>query len=64
MARPAPEERVAPPCTFSFGAQMALDEAEATRPKVFECSYFLYESAYEAHGLGVGVNALTSRISP
>lgn len=40
MARPAPVLRFVPEPSSS-GTQIALDEEDATRPKVFECSNFL-----------------------
>ena len=64
IARPAPEERVAAFCAFSSGAHTAFEEAEVTMPNVFECSYFLGNSAHRRQHASSGANILTSRISP
>lgn len=45
IARPAPVRRAVPETSSSL-AQTAFDEAEATRPKVLECSNFLQLSAH------------------
>ena len=64
MARPAPVERVTELCTFSSGAHRVLEEAEATRPKVLECSYFLEEISTISVVHRRGLNVLTSTILP
>ena len=63
IARPAPVWRVAPAACSSL-AQIALDDAEVTRPNVFDCSNFLKIYYKPTITLQLTVIVLTGKISP